>query len=81
MRLANRHENEHVTLTLLGGHVIDVTIGRDKDNAVRELFFVGRGKTGHQLDRLLEELGVKLSRALQDRNPETGEELFPEAPA
>lgn len=89
-RLANRRPAETFKLSLLAergavegaagmhpsGHRIHVTIGRDPETgAVRELFFVGRGKSGHGLDAILAELGVKLSRILQGRHAETGEEL------
>jgi hypothetical protein len=40
----------------------------------RELVFVGRGKIGHGLDLMLQDLGMKISRMLQYRDPETGDE-------
>jgi hypothetical protein len=39
---------------------------------LREINFVGRGKIGHGVDAMLHELGIKLSRAIQGRNPDTG---------
>lgn len=74
-RLPNRREAEQHTLTLLGRHIVSVTIGRDNQGNPTEVFFVERGKVGQGLDELLSELGMKVSRAMQNRNPETGEDL------
>ncbi len=88
-RLPNRRRAEIFSITLLGepgnvegdggthppGHKFHVTIGRDDAGHVQEVFFVGRGKSGHGLDILMAELGVKLSRLIQDRHPETGDPL------
>ena len=40
----------------------------------REVAFVGRGKIGHGLDNILQDVGIWISRALQGRDPMTGEE-------
>ncbi len=54
-------------------HKLAVSLARDPDTgAVVEVVFVSRGKIGHGLDLLLHDLGVKLSRAIQGRDPETG---------
>lgn len=58
-----------------GAHAFKVTIARDEYDVPRELAFVGRGKSGHQLDQFLVELGIQLSRCMQLRNPATGELL------
>lgn len=42
---------------------------------IREVVFVGRGKIGQGLDLMLNELSIKLSRAIQSRDHETGEDL------
>lgn len=58
------------------GHRITVNIAYESlSGPVTEIAFVERGKSGHGLDQLLAELGIKLSRALQGRDPDTGEEL------
>lgn len=89
MRLPNRRDGEVHKISLLAaaghvegaagdhpaGHRVHITLGRDPATGqVREIFFVGRGKSGHGLDQIFVELGVKLSRILQDRDPETGDE-------
>lgn len=52
---------------------IEVSIARDENDTVREVVFVGRGKTGTNIHELLCSLGIGLSRALQRRSPMTGE--------
>lgn len=58
-----------------GSHHLDICIARDKSDHVREVNFVSRGKIGGGLDSLLHELGIQVSRAIQRRNPQTGEKL------
>lgn len=54
------------------GHRVIVSLAYDaKTDLLREVVFVGRGKIGHGLDDMLSELGIKLSRAIQGRDPET----------
>jgi hypothetical protein len=73
----NQHRRlrcENVDLTLGdGGHKLEVSLAYDSNNVLRELVFVGRGKIGHGIDALLHELGIKVSRIIQGRHPETGE--------
>lgn len=70
-----RAETVSMAIELSGGvHHLDVSLAYDKDRQLREVAFVGRGKIGHGLDDLLRELGIKLSRAIQGRNPDTGAE-------
>ena len=58
------------------GHRLTVSFAYDPETTLlREVVFVGRGKSGHGLDDMLKELGIKLSRAIQGRDPETGKEL------
>ncbi len=77
-RAANRLLSQTVTLTLLQdgagrAHTLDVSLAYDdKSGRLREIVFVGRGKIGHGLDIMLHELGIKLSRAIQGRDPDTG---------
>lgn len=55
------------------GHELAVALAWHPDTgALQEIAFVGRGKSGQGLDLLLAELGVKLTRAIQGRDPETG---------
>lgn len=57
------------------GHAITANLGYDPDTGqLVEIAFCEAGKIGHGVQILLSELGIKLSRALQQRNPETGEE-------
>jgi hypothetical protein len=79
-----RIEAETVSLTLevpsgrgrpdfIATHALEVSFAYGADGRLREVVFVGRGKVGHGLDLLLHDLGIKLSRAIQGRNPDTGE--------
>jgi hypothetical protein len=75
----NRHrrlpsETVSIVLELPGGaHRLDVSLCRDaRTGELREIVFVGRGKIGSGLDLMLHDLGVKLSRAIQNRHPDTG---------
>ncbi len=82
MKPARRLYSETIGVTLGGGHRLKVSLAyevpRRRDGTppqrLREVVFVGRGKIGHGLDSMLHELGIKLSRILQFRDPETGEE-------
>lgn len=56
-----------------GFHDLKLTVAYDKNGFVHEVAFVGRGKIGHGLDQLLLELGIATSRAIQRRDPQTGE--------
>lgn len=53
-------------------HPLDVSLMYDAAGILREVCFVGRGKIGQGLDLLLHDLGIKLSRAIQGRDPDTG---------
>lgn len=55
------------------GHPITVNLGRDETGQLVELAYCEAGKIGHGLHLLLAELGIKTSRAIQHRNPDTGE--------
>lgn len=80
-----RLESETVPLTLevptkdeegkdaIAHHALEVSLAYGADGRLRELVFVGRGKVGHGLDLLLHDLGIKVSRAIQGRDPDTGE--------
>lgn len=67
--------SETVALTLEvgnGAHHLDVSLVYDENARLHEIVFVGRGKIGHNLDQMLVDLGVQLSRAIQGRDPDTG---------
>lgn len=53
-------------------HIFDVQLAYNWTGSIREIAFVSRGKIGHGLDILFSDLGIKLSRAIQGRNPDTG---------
>ena len=59
--------------TVIDGHSIGFTISRDpKSGHVVEVAF-RHPKIGHGLDLMLQDLGIALSRAMQGRDPATGE--------
>ncbi len=55
-------------------HALDVSLVYFR-GALHEIAFVGRGKIGQGMDLLLQDLGLKLSRAIQGRDPDTGDVL------
>jgi hypothetical protein len=54
-------------------HHFDVSLAYADTGVLREIVFVTRGKIGHGLDLLFHDLGIKLSRAIQWRHPDSGE--------
>jgi hypothetical protein len=60
-----------------GVHHLTVSFVYDDSEmrALREIAFVRRGKSGGGLDQLFVQLGVMLSRALQRRDPVTGDPI------
>lgn len=56
-----------------GFHDLKITVAYYAGGGVHEIAYVGRGKAGHGLDQLLVELGIATSRAIQGRDPNTGE--------
>lgn len=54
-------------------HHVDANLSYAPDGTLHEISFVGAGKAGHGISLLLSDLGIKLSRAIQGRSPETGE--------
>lgn len=58
------------------GHKLAMSLAYDhKTGLLREVVFVGRGKIGHGIDAVLHELGIKISRAIQGRDPDTGKQM------
>lgn len=57
----------------LGHHEFTICLAYDDDGVLREVNFVGRGKIGHAIDLMFHDLGIALSRAIQGRNPTTGQ--------
>ena len=58
------------------GHPVTVNLGIHPDTGqIVELAFCEAGKVGHGIQLLFAELGLKISRILQDRDPETGEDV------
>lgn len=74
---ARRLRSETFDLTIRlgeGEHRLAVSLCYAQDSyRLTEIAFVGRGKIGHGLDDMLRELGIQLSRAIQGRDPDTGE--------
>lgn len=78
MKAARRLPAETFKVTLSGGHRVYMSLGYSPESGeLREVAFVGKKKSDENgaLDNLLHELGVYLSRAIQDRDPETGDEI------
>lgn len=76
--LHRRLWSDNYTMTVplgKGFHEFTLTVARDHEDRVQEIAFVGRGKTGAELDQFLVELGVQCSRAIQRRDPATGQQL------
>ncbi len=63
-------ENVDLTVEVSGGtHHIIVALAYLPNGALHEINFVGGWKIGEGIGLLLHDLGVKLSRAIQGRNP------------
>jgi hypothetical protein len=64
------------TLSLTGGELPDGTLAKHMievslsylAGAVHDIIFVTRGKTGHGMDLLFQDLGIQLSRLIQGRD-------------
>ncbi len=72
-RSTNRLNCENVDLTLevsVGLHHIIVALAYDENDVLHEINFVGGWKIGQGIGLLLHDLGIKLSRAIQGRNPD-----------
>jgi hypothetical protein len=67
-----RIRSETVTINL-HPHPVDVSLAWDDKGLLHEVVFVGGYKVGSGVHHLLHDLGVALSRAIQGRNPDTGE--------
>lgn len=74
----NRPFSENFPVTIPLGrrsHEFVLTIARDSADVPREIAFVGRGIVGQGLDQFLVQLGIAVSRAIQRRDPATGQPL------
>ncbi len=77
---ARVHTVTHVIDAVVDGtptkveHVFELMVAR-QDGVPVEVSYAGRGKVGHGMDLLLQDVGIWTSRALQRRDPMTGEEL------
>lgn len=78
MKPERRLRSETVSIDLDAGpdpagapaiHRFDVSLAYGENGILREVVFVGRGKVGHGIDLLFHDLGIKLSRAIQGRDP------------
>ncbi len=71
-----RHEVVDFNGQVSGHHVIHMTVAYCPESGHPvEVSFVGRGKVGGGMDALLQDLGIWTSRALQGRDPVTGQEV------
>jgi len=78
MKAANRLPAETFSVQLNGNHRVYISLAYSPENgSLREVAFQCKKKSDDDssLDSLLHELGIYLSRAIQDRDPETGNEL------
>lgn len=76
MKPPNRMFSETVSFLLGGQHSVSINIGRSgATGEVVEIAICEGGKLGTHLQLLLAELGLKISRAIQFRDPETGAEV------
>lgn len=78
MKPARRLQSDTLDLRLPlgeGHHELTVSLVYDDAGVLSEIAFVRRGKSGGQIDQMLVELGVMLSRAIQNRDPHTGEAI------
>lgn len=80
MALERRLDSRTISFQLNAGsedepkiHQFDVQLAYSDVGVLREIAFVTRGKIGQGLDLLFQDLGIKLSRVIQGRNPDTGE--------
>lgn len=56
-----------------GQHIIEFSVGwHPQTGHAMDVIFVNRGKIGHEMDMMLTDLGIALSRALQGRDPLSG---------
>lgn len=58
-----------------GKHDLAVCLAYDANDRLHEINLVSRGKIGHHMDLMLHDLGIKLSRAVQGRDPDTGKPI------
>ena len=56
-------------------HSMTLCLAYDEQGALHEINIVSRGRIGHGLDLALHDLGIRISRAIQDRNPDTGQPI------
>jgi hypothetical protein len=77
MKASRRLPTETFTVSLNGSHRVYVTLGYEpKTGSIREIALQGRKKSdeGSSLDAILHDLGVALSRIIQERDPDTGKD-------
>jgi hypothetical protein len=70
-----RHPITDTNGYVTGEHVFELQFGYEQGRAV-EVAFAGRGKLGSGLDFMLLDVGLWLSRILQNRDPMTGAEYL-----
>lgn len=68
-----RLQSDTYHATLIGRHRITITVSRDAAGHPVEILLTTGGKIGAEMDQLLVDLGVSISRAMQGRDPETGD--------
>jgi hypothetical protein len=67
-----RLASDTYSAVLLGGHLVTITVSRDAAGHPVEVLLTTGGKIGQAMDQMLVDLGVAISRAIQDRDPSTG---------
>ena len=59
----------------LAGHPVNISLVRHPETgAIVEVVMVSDGKIGSGVDLLVQQLGIAISRMIQGRDPDTGEE-------
>jgi hypothetical protein len=76
MKPPARLDSRNVSFAIQG-HAVTAELGYDAETRhLVEIAFSEAGKVGQGMHLLLADLGVKLSRAIQGRDAETGEDLI-----
>lgn len=68
-----RLQSDTYSAILIGRHLITITVARDAIGHPVEVMLTTGGKIGSDIDQLLVDLGVSISRAMQGRDPQTGD--------
>ena len=65
-KLVNRRINETFSIQNVMGSKFYCSVGYDKNDKIKEMFYTARGKSGSDMDSMLYDMGVLVSIALQN---------------